>query len=74
MSKAQRPKPGHRAPLAGEDPREFHGCARKKRYSSKVEAQKAADAASRRKDAPRLYVYECPYCGSWHLTHRRKGK
>lgn len=67
------PKPGHRTPLAGEDPSEFRGCSRKKRYTTRLEARKAADAVSKRKDAPRLYVYQCPYCSGWHLTHRRKG-
>ena len=73
VSKTSPPKPGHRTPLAGEDPSEFRGCSRKKRYTTRLEARKAADAVSKRKDAPRLYVYECPYCSGWHLTHRRKG-
>lgn len=55
----------------GEDPGEFCACGRKRRYETRVEARKAAEASSRRKDAPRIFVYECPYCGGWHLTHRR---
>ena len=56
---------------AGDDPAEFRACGRKKRYETRVEAAKAAEKSSRRKDAPKIFVYECPYCGGWHLTHRR---
>ena len=55
----------------GEDPAEFRACGRKKRYETRAEAKKAAEASSRRRDAPKIFVYECPYCGGWHLTHRR---
>ena len=53
------------------DEREFRACGRKKRYETRVEARKAAERNSRRKDAPKIFIYECPYCGGWHLTHRR---
>lgn len=49
----------------------FRGCERKKRYATKAEAKRAADHASKRANAPMIYVYECPLCGGWHLTHRR---
>lgn len=58
-------------PRAGEDPAEFRACGRKRRYETRVEAAKAAEKSSRRKDAPKIFVYECPYCSGWHLTHRR---
>ncbi len=58
-------------PRAGEDPAEFRACGRKRRYETRVEAAKAAEKSSRRKDAPKIFVCECPYCGGWHLTHRR---
>lgn len=58
-------------PRAGEDPAEFRACGRKRRYETHVEAVKAAEKSSRRKDAPKIFVYECPYCSGWHLTHRR---
>ena len=58
-------------PRAGEDPAEFRACGRKRRYETRVEAAKAAEKSSRRKDAPKIFVYGCPYCGGWHLTHRR---
>lgn len=58
-------------PRAGEDPAEFRACGRKRRYETRVEAAKAAEKSSRRKDTPKIFVYECPYCGGWHLTHRR---
>lgn len=53
------------------DEREFRACGRKRRYETRVGAKKAAERSSRRKDAPKIFVYECPYCGGWHLTHRR---
>lgn len=59
----------HAAP--GQSFSEYRSCVRKKRYATKVEAQKAAKAGSRKRDAPALYVYQCPDCGGWHLTHRK---
>lgn len=56
---------------AHEDETEYRACARKRRYATSVEAKKAAAYGSKRKDAPKLYVYGCPYCGGWHLTHRK---
>lgn len=56
------------------DEREFRACGRKKRYETRVEARKAAERNSRRKDAPKIFIYECPYCGGWHLTHHRPGR
>ena len=53
------------------DEREFKACGRKKRYDMRMDAKKAAEKSSRRKDAPKIFVYECPYCGGWHLMHRR---
>ena len=54
--------------------REFRACGCKKRYDTRVDARKAAERNSRRKDAPKIFIYECPYCGGWHLTHRRPGR
>ena len=54
--------------------REFRACGRKKRYDTRVDARKAAERNSRRKDAPKIFIYECPYCGGWRLTHRRPGR
>lgn len=59
---------------ANESEDEYRACARKRRYATQVEAKKAAQLGSKRKDAPKLYVYECPYCGGWHLTHRKPQK
>lgn len=39
-------------------------------YSLKRDAQAAANAV-RRKGGAVCGVYECPYCGAWHLTHAR---
>ena len=38
-------------PRAGEDPAAFRACGRKRRYETRVEAAKAAEKSSRRKDA-----------------------
>ena len=57
--------------LEGEDAGEFKACNRKRRYASEAEAKKAAERSSRRKDAPKIFVYRCEYCGGWHLTHHR---
>lgn len=56
------------------DEREFRACGRKRRYETRFDAKRAAERSSRRKDAPKIFVYECPYCGGWHLTHRRPGR
>ena len=56
------------------DEREFRACGRKRRYETRVDARKAAERNSRRKDAPKIFVYECSYCGGWHLTHRRPAR
>lgn len=63
-----------RAPRAGENPAVFHACDRKRRYATSVEAKRAAQQASKRKDAPQIYVYRCEFCGGWHLTHRKPRK
>lgn len=55
------------------DEREFRACGCKRRYETRIDAKRAAERSSRRKDAPKIFVYECPYCGGWHLTHRRPG-
>ncbi|MCH3942232.1 MAG: hypothetical protein WAY93_00225 [Atopobiaceae bacterium] len=59
------------ADAGGSNSGAFRACGRKKRYATRVEAKKAADRCSRRQDAPRIHVYECPICGGWHLTHRK---
>lgn len=71
MSARREREGASRAPRAGENPAEFRSCDRKKRYATSVEAKKAAAMASRRGDAPKIYVYKCEFCGGWHLTHRK---
>ena len=60
----------HREGTMDEKSQEYRACGRKKRYDTRVDARKAAERSSRRKDTPKIFVYECPYCGGWHLTHR----
>lgn len=45
-------------------------CESKQRYDTRADA-KAAIAACERHGSPALYLYRCPYCGGWHLTHKR---
>lgn len=48
-------------------------CESKARYGSRAEA-KATIASCERHGSPALYLYRCPYCGGWHLTHKRPKK
>ena len=48
-------------------------CESKSRYASRAEA-KATIASCERRGSPALYLYRCPYCGGWHLTHKRPKK
>lgn len=45
-------------------------CESKRRYATRADA-KASVAVCEKRGAPALYIYRCPYCGGWHLTHRR---
>ena len=65
---------GARSREKGEDAGEYRACIRKRRYATQTEAKKAAEKASKRKDAPKIFVYQCEYCGGWHLTHRKPGR
>lgn len=38
-------------------------------YATKVQALQAAED-SRIERGTQLWVYQCSYCGTWHLTHR----
>ena len=48
-------------------------CESKTRYASRAEA-KATITSCERHGSPALYLYRCPYCGGWHLTHKRPKK
>lgn len=45
---------------------EYWQCARKRPYSSAVEAQSHVDVAT---DGERMNVYNCSYCGKFHVGH-----
>jgi hypothetical protein len=55
-------------------------CTRKKRYSSKAEAEEQRMRYHGKEIHPLLPdmtvygVYECQFCGGWHVGHRRKFK
>lgn len=74
MDNSKRGKEGHRCFLPGQSEEEYRACLRKKRFVSKIEAKKAAAQASRRKDAPQIFIYHCAFCGGWHLTHQKPKK
>ena len=44
-------------------------CGRKYRYETKDEALEFAAHRSR-KEWKMLRVYQCAYCGGWHITHK----
>ncbi len=57
--------------MPGDDRDEFRACSRKRRYATSVEAKKAAERSSKKPGSPKIFVYQCPYCDGWHLTHRK---
>lgn len=50
----------------------YRACSRKRHFSSYNEAHEKAVYLNRRKGMI-LYVYECPFCGGYHLTKRSAG-
>lgn len=50
---------------------EIEACRRKRRFASEREADDAAYLA--RMEGRELGIYECLWCGGWHLTSRRPG-
>lgn len=50
------------------------GCGpkRKKRYRTRRIALMTANRAMKDDKAPSLYVYKCPNCRWWHLTHQEQ--
>lgn len=49
-------------------------CERKWWYDSEVSARMGAQATLSNSAHARLYVYECPCCGRWHVTSSPDGK
>lgn len=50
----------------------YRTCSRKNRYSSYYEASRKAIEIKRKRGVV-LKVYECPFCGGYHLTHHKCG-
>jgi hypothetical protein len=50
------------------DQHRFNSCVRKVRYGHEATARKALSAMEA-KGVDDLDVYECDYCGGWHLGH-----
>ncbi len=47
-------------------------CAIKHRYGKYAQAKRALKNTRRHAtDGKTLQVYECPYCGGWHVGHKR---
>lgn len=49
----------------------FRACIGKRRYYGRREAFKAANSASERTGQPHR-IYQCDYCGKFHITHLSK--
>ena len=47
---------------------ELQACRRKRRFATEREADDAAYQA--RMEGRRLGIYQCEWCGGWHLTSR----
>jgi hypothetical protein len=45
-------------------------CAKKRRYRSESEAQKAIQNANHNRPDTRLRKYRCRFCNGWHLTSK----
>ena len=45
----------------------YKACDSKNRYATRAEAQENL-AWCERRGKRGLHIYECPYCGGWHLT------
>ena len=50
-----------------ESKRQWFSCRRKKKYNKNT-AYKHARAKMNKKPGLQLHIYECDYCGYWHLT------
>ena len=49
-------------------------CLKKKRYFNREHAEKRADEYESRRKV-KLYVYQCPLCGHFHLTRiKQRGR
>lgn len=47
------------------------GCDKQK-FTSKDAAERAAELKMLADQSLELGVYRCPFCGSWHLTHKKR--
>jgi 3'-5' exoribonuclease len=53
------------------DPRYLNGCAQKQRHEDRETAESFLDWANRRYGDDGQRVYQCDFCGGWHLGHPR---
>lgn len=61
------------AAVADSDSEKMRMCARKMRYSTKIDALMAASRVTLKKSVA-LRTYRCPICGGWHLTKYKNRK
>ena len=59
--------------LSNPDPRTVNVCNAKRRFHTQEQAEHGAEH-SWKKRRVRMKVYECPVCGGWHMTHKRRRK
>lgn len=50
--------------------KQYHGCKRKRPHPDRGRALAVARERVARGEAPQLWVYQCRYCGKWHLTRQ----
>ena len=47
-------------------------CTEKQPFDTRAEAYRFTQYMMHHKRKLRLYIYECPYCGKFHVTHKRQ--
>ena len=47
-------------------------CTEKHPFDTRAEAYRFTQYMIHHKRKLRLYIYECPYCGKYHVTHKKQ--